>query len=83
MQLLRTIWWAIGQFFGFFMLLLIRFYRFFLSPILPSACRFQPTCSRYGLEAIKKYGAFKGGWLTIRRISRCHPWGGHGHDPVP
>jgi putative membrane protein insertion efficiency factor len=50
---------------------------------LPSACRYQPTCSRYTLEAIQKYGPFKGLYLGIRRILRCHPWGGHGHDPVP
>jgi putative membrane protein insertion efficiency factor len=48
-----------------------------------SKCRFTPTCSQYGLEAFKKYGPFKGFWLTFKRISRCHPWGGHGYDPVP
>jgi len=78
-----AIWKAIGQFIGFFFILFIRFYRVALSPLLGSSCRYQPTCSRYGLEAIRKYGAFKGGWLTLRRIGRCHPWGGHGHDPVP
>lgn len=68
---------------GGLMILLIRGYQIMISPILPSACRYTPTCSQYGLEAIKKHGPFKGGYLTVRRILRCHPWGGHGHDPVP
>ncbi|MBS7565192.1 membrane protein insertion efficiency factor YidD [Mucilaginibacter sp. Bleaf8] len=62
---------------------LIRVYQIVLSPILGASCRFTPTCSRYGIEAIKKHGPFKGGWLTLKRIGRCHPWGGHGPDPVP
>jgi len=62
---------------------LIKVYQFTLSPILGASCRFTPTCSHYGLEAIKKHGPFKGGWLTLKRIGRCHPWGGHGPDPVP
>jgi uncharacterized protein len=70
---------AIGQLF----LLLIKFYQYFISPILGASCRFTPTCSQYGVEAIQKYGPFKGGWLTLKRIGRCNPWGGHGHDPVP
>ncbi|HEU5047950.1 MAG TPA: membrane protein insertion efficiency factor YidD [Rickettsiales bacterium] len=61
----------------------IRFYKYFLSPWLPAACRFTPTCSEYAAEAVGKYGAFKGGWLAVRRISRCHPWGKYTHDPVP
>lgn len=68
---------------GWVMIVLIRGYQLMLSPILPSACRYTPTCSQYGLEAIKKHGPFKGGYLTVRRILRCNPWGGHGHDPVP
>jgi len=68
---------------GWLMVLLIRGYQLMISPILPSACRYTPTCSQYGLEAIKKHGPFKGGYLTARRILRCHPWGGQGHDPVP
>jgi putative membrane protein insertion efficiency factor len=64
-------------------LLLIKFYQYLISPILGQSCRFNPTCSQYGLEAIQKHGAFKGGWLTFKRIARCHPWGAHGHDPVP
>lgn len=62
---------------------LIRFYQLAISPILPASCRYTPTCSQYSLEAIKKYGPFKGGYLAFRRILRCNPWGGHGHDPVP
>lgn len=65
------------------MILLLRFYQLVLSPLLGPRCRFTPTCSQYAIEAIARYGAFKGGWLTIRRLARCHPWGGCGHDPVP
>jgi putative membrane protein insertion efficiency factor len=64
-------------------LALIRFYQIALSPIFPSACRFQPTCSVYTYEAIEKHGVLKGGWLGLRRIARCHPWGDSGYDPVP
>ncbi|MDR2682540.1 MAG: membrane protein insertion efficiency factor YidD [Dysgonamonadaceae bacterium] len=67
----------------FIALLPIRFYRVCISPFTPASCRFVPTCSEYALTAIQKYGAFKGGWLAIKRISRCHPWGGEGYDPVP
>jgi putative membrane protein insertion efficiency factor len=62
---------------------LIKIYQWFISPLLGSKCRYTPTCSQYGLEAFKKYGPFKGGYLTIKRILSCHPWGGHGYDPVP
>lgn len=68
---------------GFFFILLIKFYQYFISPLTSASCRFTPTCSQYGVEAIKKHGAFKGGWLTLKRIARCNPWGGHGHNPVP
>lgn len=61
----------------------IRLYQILLSPLLGASCRFVPTCSAYGIEAIRLHGAWRGGLLTARRISRCHPWGGHGHDPVP
>ncbi|MDT8412338.1 MAG: membrane protein insertion efficiency factor YidD [Vicingaceae bacterium] len=63
--------------------LLIRVYQLSISPFLGANCRYSPTCSQYSLEAIEKYGPLKGGWLAIKRISSCHPWGGHGHDPVP
>ena len=65
------------------MLGLIQCYRYAISPLIPPRCRYTPTCSQYALEAIQKYGAVKGGWLAAKRIARCHPWGGHGHDPVP
>jgi putative membrane protein insertion efficiency factor len=61
----------------------IRFYKRFLSPLLPSACRFEPTCSVYTYQAIEKYGVIKGGWLGAKRISRCHPLNPGGYDPVP
>jgi uncharacterized protein len=64
-------------------LLLIKAYKVLLSPILPPSCRYLPTCSDYAVQAISKHGPFKGGWLAIKRISRCHPLGGHGYDPVP
>ncbi len=65
------------------LILLIRFYRSCISPLKPPVCRFTPTCSEYALEAIMKYGPLKGSWLAIKRICRCHPWGGSGYDPVP
>ena len=63
--------------------LLIKGYKLIVSPWLPSACRFTPTCSQYALEAFRRHGVFKGFYLTARRILRCHPWGGSGYDPVP
>ncbi|WP_276360819.1 membrane protein insertion efficiency factor YidD [Daejeonella sp. H1SJ63] len=69
--------------FSLFFLFLIRIYQYLISPMLGQSCRFNPTCSHYGIQAIHKHGPFKGGWLTLKRIGRCHPWGGHGHDPVP
>ena len=62
---------------------LIRAYQLFLSPVLPASCRYQPSCSAYGMEAIRRFGAIRGGWLTAKRLLRCHPWGGWGYDPVP
>ena len=62
---------------------LIRFYQKFISPLLGPHCRYQPTCSQYMLEAIGRYGAAKGGWLGLKRLLRCHPWGKGGYDPVP
>jgi putative membrane protein insertion efficiency factor len=64
-------------------IVLIKLYQWVISPLLGPKCRFTPTCSHYALEALRKYGPFKGGWLSLRRIARCHPWGGHGVDPVP
>lgn len=62
---------------------LVRFYQSGISPFLPANCRFQPTCSHYMIGALKKYGLFKGGWMGIKRIASCHPWGGKGYDPLP
>jgi putative membrane protein insertion efficiency factor len=62
---------------------LIKIYQLIISPLLGPQCRYTPTCSHYAVEAFKKYGIFKGFWLTVKRISRCHPLGGHGYDPVP
>ncbi len=61
----------------------IRIYQIFLSPVLPNSCRFLPTCSAYAVEAIMTHGILRGSWLALRRLSRCHPWGGSGYDPVP
>ncbi|WP_429725826.1 membrane protein insertion efficiency factor YidD [Aquimarina litoralis] len=69
---------AIAPFIG-----LIKFYQNFISPLTPATCRYQPTCSHYSLEALKKHGLLKGGKLAIKRIFSCHPWGGSGYDPVP
>ena len=63
--------------------LLVRFYQIAISPYTPASCRFDPTCSHYTVEALQKHGLFHGGWLAIKRISSCHPWGGKGYDPVP
>ena len=62
---------------------LIRFYQKMISPLLPSACRFHPSCSHYGYEAIARYGVWKGGWMAAKRIGRCHPFHPGGYDPVP
>lgn len=65
------------------LLALIWIYRHCISPFTPPSCRYTPTCSQYAAEAIRRYGPLKGGWLTLKRLSRCHPWGGSGYDPVP
>ena len=62
---------------------LIRFYQRFISPLMPPSCRYYPTCSHYAVTALQKHGPLKGGWLALRRILRCNPWGGSGYDPVP
>ncbi|WP_200861897.1 membrane protein insertion efficiency factor YidD [Cyclobacterium qasimii] len=61
----------------------ILIYQYAISPLIPRSCRYYPTCSQYAKEAIMKHGVLKGGWMGIKRIGRCHPWGGQGHDPVP
>lgn len=76
---MRTVW----QILSFPFIILIKLYQWIISPWLGQKCRYTPTCSHYTVEALKKYGPVKGLWLTIRRVSKCHPWGGHGYDPVP
>jgi len=66
-----------------FFLKLVRGYQLVISPYLSPSCRFQPTCSNYMIEALNQHSAIKGAWLGLKRIGRCHPWGGHGYDPVP
>ncbi|MBI4565301.1 MAG: membrane protein insertion efficiency factor YidD [Planctomycetes bacterium] len=67
----------------YLLILPIRFYQLTISPWLPRVCRFEPSCSRYAIEALRKHGAIKGVWLSIRRLLRCQPFGGSGYDPVP
>lgn len=67
----------------YLMIGIIRLYQYTLSPILRANCRYQPTCSHYAIGAIQEWGAIKGGWLALKRIGRCHPWGGSGYDPWP
>lgn len=65
------------------LLILVYFYKYCISPMMPAACRYMPTCSEYAVQALKRHGPIKGLYLAIRRILRCHPWGGSGYDPVP
>jgi putative membrane protein insertion efficiency factor len=74
---------ALNKILAFPFILLVRFYQGAISPLKPATCRYQPTCSHYTIEALKKHGIFSGGWLAIKRIGSCHPWGGSGFDPVP
>jgi len=66
-----------------FLVILVKIYKYVISPVLPNACRYTPTCSEYSMEALKKHGPFKGTVLSVKRILSCNPWGGHGYDPVP
>ena len=80
--------WTVGSFsmdklLALPLILMVRIYQYTISPLLPGACRYSPSCSEYGLQALRRHGAFKGGWLTLKRFLSCNPWGGHGHDPVP
>lgn len=65
------------------LLALLAVYRYAISPLLGSNCRFMPSCSQYAVEAIKRHGSLRGSWLSMRRVMRCHPWNPGGHDPVP
>ncbi len=62
---------------------LIRGYQLLIAPVLPPSCRYEPSCSRYAAEAVARHGPWRGSWLALRRLLRCHPWGGSGYDPVP
>ena len=73
----------IGRILAWPLMGLVWIYRTLISPLIGANCRFQPTCSEYAMEALKTHGGLRGGLLTIRRIGRCHPWGGSGYDPVP
>lgn len=64
-------------------ILLVQFYRKAISPLTPASCRYTPTCSQYSLTALRRFGIIKGGWLSLKRILSCNPWGGSGYDPVP
>ena len=66
-----------------FFIVLVRVYQYCISPLLPRGCRHEPTCAQYTIEAIQEWGAFKGVWLGMKRIGKCHPWGTSGYDPVP
>lgn len=74
---------SIGRLFAWPLLALVWLYRNGISPLIGARCRYQPTCSVYATEALQRYGAFKGGFLALKRIGRCHPWGGSGYDPLP
>ena len=65
------------------LLAVVKLYQMCISPLKPPTCRFEPTCSQYAFEALRKHGPIKGLYLAVRRLLRCHPWGGHGYDPVP
>ena len=67
----------------YILIFIARFWQVGPSRLIPPTCRYSPSCSEYAIQALTKYGAFKGGWLALKRLGRCHPWGGHGHDPVP
>ena len=80
---MKTIGRYLSRLLAALLLMPIRFYQVAISPLLGPSCRFTPTCSEYARQAIVKYGPFKGLWLAVKRLLRCHPWGGSGYDPVP
>ena len=80
---MKSIWTWFKRAVSWFMIMLIRFYQMAISPYLRPSCRYTPSCSQFYIEAVKKHGPFRGSYLGIKRILRCHPWGGHGYDPVP
>jgi putative membrane protein insertion efficiency factor len=83
LKILMKLWSFMKLILSYLLKGLIIIYKYTLSPLLGPKCRYLPTCSSYGMEAIERYGPFLGGWLTLKRIGRCNPWGGQGFDPVP
>jgi putative membrane protein insertion efficiency factor len=79
MAILDAFIWLLKQ----ILILPVRFYQYLIAPLLPPSCRYTPTCSHYMVEAIQEWGPFRGLWMGLKRIGRCHPWAGHGYDPVP
>lgn len=80
---MKTIWEFFKKGLVALLIVPVKLYQYFISPMIGPSCRYTPTCSQYTLEALRKHGPFKGLWLSIKRIVSCNPWGGHGHDPVP
>ncbi len=81
--IIKAIIKGIGKGLAWIFILLVKFYQLSISPLFPGSCRYTPTCSTYSIQALKKYGPFKGLYLSIKRILSCNPWGGHGYDPLP
>ena len=80
---LSRLWRAFKRLLALPLISIVRFYQICISPLKPPTCRFTPTCSQYALQALRKYGLIKGSWLTVKRLAKCHPWGGSGYDPLP
>ena len=80
---LSRLWRAFKRLLALPLIGIVRFYQICISPLKPPTCRFTPTCSQYALQALRKYGPIKGSWLTVKRLAKCHPWGGSGYDPLP
>lgn len=83
MKALAIIFWPVNQLFRLLFIVLVRVYQYGISPLTPASCRYTPTCSTYAVQAIQLHGPWRGGWLALKRIASCHPWGGSGYDPVP
>ena len=82
-HILKTAYYYFKKGISAVLIALIKVYQWTLSPFIGRSCRYTPTCSNYGIEAIEKHGPFKGSWLTLKRVLSCNPWGGSGYDPVP
>ena len=81
--IIKAIIKGIGKGLAWIFILLVKFYQLSISPLFPGSCRYTPTCPTYSIQALKKYGPFKGLYLSLKRILSCNPWGGHGYDPLP